>query len=548
MKYFIKYIRFVFSYSVAELFPLQMRNPSQADTLRGRLFHLVCAVARSVRRWISSFLNISSLAVVVLTMLVLWGLANGTAQVINKSFRENPRILGINAYAGTGDSGLQAIDKELLDRIRTFRLQDDGTVSAAKSGDSVIERVSPWSDVAMRFYSAEGELMPDYTDGRTVAVDDKVLEMAVYENGRKAPAMQPGMPGLIVSRRLLEDLEFQGESPQVIFMKYQNRRSPVKVLEIAEDLPGGDFFMTNGFYHDIIAERWIPVPHYTDFFLGPVDADSAAAIAEEAAPRVADKLSVKAVERTGSAKWLHFSIKNGGNWSGQYIEETWLPGFLRAIGGAATAALQTTGVEFTMAVEEREAGKVSAVSDKMTFSTITVYVSHIDYLLPTMHALRQVDLHCDNEVAERLRWADKIKNFSTGVSLTVIIVVALLAMANIYLSFMQKINATIPEIGVLKSFGASGLTIMIIQVVEAAIIWGMAFPVGLLLAKTAGTRVQEFLLQTFDLDPGMHLFALTEVVVYGTAAGSLFVSVLASSLATVFAVRLQPAEALLYRA
>ncbi len=544
----LSYTGFLLSYSFAELFPTQLSPGEEYTTTTKWAQEILRNLLHSLRHWIPTILNVLSLGIVVLTMTAMWGLKAGTTETLRKTIAENPRILCIDVFAGGTTSAVTHIDRGLIQDIAQLQWKDGQVERKDKqAGIPVVESVSGWSDASLRFYQKNNRLANDFSDGRSFLPDDRLIAQLTLEYPSQWPDQAKIESGIVVSRELLQQLGYADENPHALFIDYHEQKSPIKVSAIVSNIWDGEFLIPEDLLLKILSSAWVPVFHFTDFYIGPFALSQARLLAASVSELYDSKIvKARLVERTGDSKWIQFQFQNGAAWGSEYIADTFLSGMQEALSGDLQELVAHAQLITENPIEDSKAHHTVPIH--MKYLSASVYLKDIQMVLPTVKAIRGLGLVCDNRIIEEIKWAQQLEAFATGISWVVIIAVAAMGAANIYLSFTQKIQQTIHEIGILKAFGTHSMTIYLIQLLETIIIWSLAFPPGFYLAIMAGGYAEKFLASTFELPMNLTLFVISKSIFWGTAVGTLLVGAIASTVATFFfAILEHPAEALRYR-
>ncbi len=524
------YFEYIFYYAFRELFPVNLAG----NTLSQKLVNFFI----SLRRCIPGFLNILVIMMMVVTILAMWGIMNGADIALKKSLEKGSRMLSIDAFCGGAGSKKAIIVQSDIVNILNLKSSD---------GRRLIKSVSGWNDISIHFYlkNKKGgyKLDDNYRDGRTVKIKDSILQQLSYQ--KKISDNVENKPGIIVARSLLTALGYgKNELPSELYIEYDMRKAPIPVLGIVENLWNGEFLMPEIFSKKYLNLQWDPEPLYKDFCWGPIcSKDIKSVIDKLAASYSSDAYHISCCERNGKTFWIQFKVVGRG------LTEKYICGsFAKRLRKKIQKQYPAQASSASILLGENVKLKGKNFLDKLDgYGAITVLVETIDDVLPAVASIKQMGLNCDNRLKEDIIWANQLRKFSSGLFWVVVGTVAILALINIYLSFTQKIHTAIPEMGILKAFGHGSMTVILIQIVETIIIWGIAMPFGSFVALYAGKQVELFIVKTFHLDTNLKMFILSPHIIFFAGVGTLLAACLATSFATFLAALKNPSDALSYK-
>lgn len=529
-------LRFILFYARRDLFPMQWSGGSSGRMLSTSF--------RNFRQVLPTLLNILSLIVLIVTVLILWGVTSGAGRQLDRMVLENPRVLQIDAFLSTQFDSVNIIRDDLLARIGSLRSdgRTTGTPDEGVDGRSLVKSVFGWRDVSMRFFDAEGRIMPDYADGRTYARGDPLIDLLTFTAPEGAQRARADEPGLVVSRRFLRGVGYPDTVPSQLDVEYMGVRSPIPVLAVATDAWARDFMLSDEFWADFRDGRWQPIKRYRRVYLGPLPTEQAQALAKVlSAAYDADLWTVDVTERAGSDKWVAMQSQVANGVTGGFIDGMLMPG-IRQVVTDSNLAIGRLHHDMGPPLPPDRAEQFEPLSN--SYTSLTVYVHDVSCVEPTAAWLVEQGLGADMTVVEDIAWAKQIKSFTRGIGWAVMATVCLLAAANLYLTSTQSVQRRTPEVGILKSFGAGPDMILMIELTKAVMIWLAAVPVGIALAVVLGDQANHFLIVTFGLASDLSLFVVDGFTLATAGGGALAISLAATSAAAYMLSTLRPAVAL----
>jgi len=553
---------FIFQYAWKDLLPIHISAETFSEKLRNLL--------RSFLSCLPALLNVVSVAMLIIASVIIGGIWFGSKATFRELLIENPLVSRINVFCDA-NSRVTTITPQKLAELKSLRYIEGVGVKKANStdqidnteneGQPVVTGVYGWYSASLLFFNADGSYADYYTDGRTVQIGDPILEkMVLLPPGRKFASEND--VGVIISvgqlrtlgyisreelEQILKEIRETGHKrlptiqvPESLQVNYKLKKADIPLLGIATWVPDGEFLMTEGFHKSYLDNRWNPDPIHDHAYLGPIPLDQKDTIIASLKTYLDGlKVSYKVIERVGTEKWLKLTLPEGKAWVRSYFENAIFP--------VISQQLQRAGVEAQLKLDFdaplRDPQDTPFQPIKLEYINASLYVKNIDLIPETYNAVKELGLSADRRVVQDLQWMEQIAKFGGGIFFAVIVVVALISSINLYLTFTQAIQRKIPEIGILMAFGSSKILITIIYLTEAIIIWLSACLWGISVSLVVGNNAEAFLISTFKLKEGLDIFRTPLILNVSVIGFAFLICVLSTFIASLFATRIQPAQA-----
>ncbi|MDA0840152.1 MAG: FtsX-like permease family protein [Planctomycetota bacterium] len=534
-------LAYILNYAVNDLLPFRIAGETSAER--------AASLWATSRRWLTTGLNVLTLATLIVTALVIGGLVIGTTSLLREYIEENPLALVVEIHGGLGAS-VKTISEEDEQEIRSFTIRQDGKITSdPDSEDSrrAVHRVAGWNDYALWFFKKDGSRDTDFASGRTVQPNDPGLaKLSFSHQTTDGFFKQPDLPHLIVTESLIEQLGYD-KPPAALDVDYRQKSAPLQVVGVAKWLPAGDFIISEAFYRMIRDRKWQWPPMHRNAYLGPVSAEQGKEILEKAGNYFTDQ-EVKAAiaERTGSDKWIKVTLSGKTRWDEEYWTSTFFPTISLYLGDPAWFKKLSAGFDDALQSDSAEWSSVD-----IGFTRASVYVKELSLVPGVVDALKARGLGVDDRIAQDVVFLQQVSAFGRRLFAWVIGAVAFMAAVNIGLSFAQTIRRKQAQIGILRAYGASRAFVFSIFITEAALVWIIAAVLGLLIAFPAGNAIGEHLMKVWHQKQELgsaggvipKFFRAPASLLLFTLGGSLLVCWIATGWAAFHAAQVNPATA-----
>lgn len=541
---------YILYYAFNDLLPMRLAG----RTYREKLASLGC----TSRRWLTTVLNVFTLATLIVAALVVGGLVVGTTRLIREYIEANPMALVVEVYGGIGAS-VKTLSEADEQAIRTLvhggeRVRPDASASDLKR---VVHHVSGWNDYDLWFWQKSGARDTDFTPGRTVQAGDPILEKLSYLYRSRSDRVfsREDAPEIVVTAKLLQQLGYEtapGRLPKALRVVYRDKPAPLQIAAVAERIPSGDFLIPELFYRRFRDKQWVWPPRHRHAYLGPLQPDQARLIQSKAGNYFRDQeVDALLAERSGSAKWLMFKLRGQQSWTQSYWEETFFPAvalFLESV-----PWYPGLGVDFDDALPP---GDDAWMPVHIGFTRASVYVKELAQVPAVVEALTAMGLRVDDRIAQEVVFLQQVSAFGKRIFGWVIGAVGILAAVNIGLSFAQTIHRKQAQIGILRAYGASRRFIFSIYLCEATLLWILAASLGLGLAFPSGEAIGKNLMQVWQRKADVaemvkesparsapQFFRTPPELLVSALGGALLISWAATTWAAAKAARINPAVA-----
>ncbi len=519
---------YVLLFAIRDIFPVSWYGRDLRE--RARTF------LKSLRACVSTMLNLTTLAILVITTSLVAALYLGTVGWLRDYVESNPlaRTVEVGAVFGT--------------QSRVFKPRDLAELALLEiEGETEpVQGIFGWNDVTFWLFDAEGGKDDTLTHGRTVDVEDPVLDRLDYLAGR-GRFTGDGVGQVIVSGSLLEGLGYApGRLPERFQLDYSDLAAPLQVIGVVTDVPSGELMISESFYRAILDRQWDPLPRIPGFYLGPVEPTAQLEkMLGEIEPYLERRSATgELVRRNGMEQWLLFSRDEP--WTRERWRQLFLPSIRRR--------LENLGQGWeTLRLEWREplASQVETRQNlEPEYTRASIYVRHLGQVPAVADAVAAKGLHITSNTREIALLFMQISSLGHGILLAVILVVGGLAAVSLVLSFSQDIRRKTPEIAILKAYGASDRLVLGAYTLEAMVLWAVATVFGLTAAGQLAGAVNRRLVALLQWQGDMPMLAERGLITMPmelkltVALGALALCIGATWIAASVAARLQPAQAL----
>lgn len=486
-----------------------------------------------MRSCVSTFLNLTTLTILVITTSLVAALYLGTVSWLRDYVDSNPlaRTVEVSSIFGSKTSIFKPKD---IEEIRRLTLEE---------GASPVDGVYGWNDTTFWFYNSQGGQDDTLTHGRTVDPQDPILQRLNYLAG-SGRFEEEGIGQAVVSAALLESLGYDFQRiPERFQLDYSEIAAPLGVIGVVADVPAGDFLITELFHRAILDRQWNPLPRIPGFYLGPVVSSPELLEALENLQPYLERRSVvvEAVRRNGTEQWLFFNREEA------WTKDLWQQLFLPSIHQRLEKFTEGVRLEWREPLPSEVPSRRSLEPE---FTRASIYVGSLGEVPAVADAVTAMGLQVTSNSRELALLFLQISSLGQGILLAVILVVGGLASVSLVLSFSQDIRRKTPEIAILKAYGASNRLVLGTYTVEALILWLLATSFGLMVASQLAEAVNAQLVEILQWQGYMPILEDRRLVVMPlhlkltVAGGSLILCVAATLLAGSIAARLQPAQAL----
>ncbi|MDP6111624.1 MAG: FtsX-like permease family protein [Planctomycetota bacterium] len=534
-------LAYILNYAVNDLLPFRIAGETPAEK--------AASLLDTSKRWLTTGLNVLTLATLIVTALVIGGLVIGTTTLLREYIEENPLALVVEIHGGLGAS-VKTISEEDEKEIRTFAVGQDGKIAPDTNSDDsrrAVHRVAGWNDYALWFFKRDGSRDTDFSSGRTVQPNDPVLEkLSFTQKASDRFFERPVLPHLIVTESLLKQLGYE-KPPAALKVVYQQRAAPLEIVGVAKWLPAGDFIISETFYRMIRDRKWQWPPMHRHAYMGPVSAGQGKQILEKAANYFADQeVKVELTERAGSDKWIKVTLSGKTRWDEEYWTSTFFPTISLYLGDSGWFKNLSAGFDDALRSDSAQWSSVD-----IGFTRASAYVKELSLVPGVVDALKARGLGVDDRIAQEVVFLQQVSAFGRRLFAWVIGAVAFMAAVNIGLSFAQTIRRKQAQIGILRAYGASRGFVFSIFIAEAALVWIIAAVLGLLIAFPAGDAIGEHLMKVWNQkqeigmagDAMPKFFRAPASLLLLTLGGSLLVCWIATGWAAFHAAQVNPATA-----
>jgi hypothetical protein len=534
-------LAYILNYAVNDLLPFRIAGETTAEK--------AASLWATSKRWLTTGLNVLTLATLIVTALVIGGLVIGTTSLLREYIEENPLALVVEIHGGLGAS-VKTISEEDEKEIRTFAVGPDGKIAPDASSEDAkraVHRVAGWNDYALWFFKKDGSRDSDFASGRTVQPNDPGLAKLSFSHKTSDTFFErPDLPHLIVTESLIKQLGYE-KPPATLNVVYRQKSAPLQVVGVAKWLPAGDFIISEAFYRMIRDRQWQWPPMHRNAYLGPVSAERGKEILEKARNYFTDQeVKAEIAERAGSDKWIKVTLPGKTRWDEEYWTATFFPTVSLYLGDPGWFKNLSAGFDDALRSDSEQWSSVD-----IGFTRASVYVKALSLVPGVVDALKARGLGVDDRIAQDVVFLQQVSAFGRRLFAWVIGAVAFMAAVNIGLSFAQTIRRKQAQIGILRAYGASRGFVFSIFITEAALVWIIAAVLGLLIAFPAGDAIGEHLMKVWHQkqelgasgDTMPKFFRAPASLLLFTLGGSLLVCWMATGWAAYHAAQVNPAIA-----
>jgi len=505
---------------------------------------------KTSKRWLTTTLNVLTLAALIVAALVIGGLVIGTTTLIRTHIETNPLALVVEVHGGIGARVKTITEADEAD-IRSFAVVGDCVQPApsAPKDERVVHYVAGWNDYDLWFWTKDGAQDADFAPGRTVQRGDPILQKLRYRSKVGTSVLLPdGAPEIIVTQGLLGQLKYSSP-PESLRVTYKGLAAPLKVRAVAEWIPSSEFLINETFYRQFRDKQWKWPPRHDHAHLGPLSDEQGQEILVLCRDYLdGQRVQGRVVERAGRDRWLRLSLDQGESWTQEYWQGTLI----------GTVGLFMKSKEWYKELRAEFDEPLPSEEEEWStldigFTRASVYVKELEAVPGVVEALKERGLGVDDRIAQEVVFLQQVSSFGNRLFAWVIGTVGLMAVVNIGLSFAQTIQRKRAQIGILRACGASRPFIFLIYIFEATILWTFASIIGVLVASPAGNWIGDHLMQAWqqkgagslDLSQqiGCRFFHVPWALALLTLGGSLLVCWLATAWAALNAARVNPAVA-----
>ena len=549
--------RYVLSYAVSDLLPTRIARE-----------FLWPSLIATLKRWLTTALNVFTLAALIMAALVIGGLREGTVRLLREHIEQNPLALVVEIHGGLGAS-VKTITEEDEARIRTFALRDGAVVPEPGKGEAerVVYRAAGWNDYALWFLKKDGSRDTDFTPGRTVQLDDPILKKLTFTNQESGPPPRGGLapprsggppsvtlfsseeaPEAIVTRDLLKQLGYDSV-PEALRVDYQQKAAPLRIAAVAEWIPSGDFLITEKFYRAFRDKQWNWPPRHRHAYLGPLTPQQSSTITSKARSYLRDqRVEAASVERAGTARWLRFRLEAGKSWDEEYWRETFFSAVALYLDSASWLGKLSTDFDGPLPSKDEAWSSVD-----IGYTRASVYVRELSYVPGVVEALKKGGFGVDDRIAQEVVFLEQVSSFARRLFLCVIGALTLMAVVSIGLSFAQTTRRKQAQIGILRAYGASRRFVFLIYLCEATVIWILGAAFGTISAAAFGSSIGRSLMEAWQVKSqqgggpeglAAQFYQLTPTLLSATYILSLSACLLATAIVAFFAANQDPAKSL----
>jgi hypothetical protein len=532
-----------------------------------------------------TLMNVATVALLTFSAFVIGGILSGAEQMIKRQLDGDPLLKRLTLYASSstlsGEISDNVITGEHIDKILSIhaqlgRLSFQEPVSNEEGElvwplGNVVSHALPWSDVNLRFYTADGDLTAPLP-GRTVHQDDPLLELLNYPHGQTNQPLytttfsysdekgrRRGFPfGIIVSDSILEKvLRYSVVAPpeDIDILFSRGRRTTLQLLGTASNIPDGEFLVTEPFQAAYLQSSWTPEDLFDRVYWGPFTVETLRQCREKASrflqlkKAVFPLLGMRLSERLAPGEyWFTFFIDSDQKddlWEKADFERNLLVGLEYQLPRGVDmpdftypAPAHKIGVE-----EDFNHGKEEKVA-----LTLGVYFNRIEDVIKAPPLLSQMNLGLEMGNIEYVKQLVHMKHFGYLIFITVFALVGVTAGLNIFLSFYQNIHGKIAEIGLLRAIGTSRAAVSRFYLIEAFIIWLPALLLGGGLAWLLGPVGGNYVATKYEIYSDTPLFSVGPELTLAVLVISLLLCLASTALATQRVVsKITPADAVRYR-
>lgn len=527
----LRRLRFILNYAIRDLFPLSCYGKKITERLRTLLSTLGSSVP--------ALMNIATLSVLVLTITVMAGLYKGATAWLKDYINNNrmARTIPVSAIFGTHNATLHPEDVQQMAFI------------ASVEGRRLPSGAFGWNDMLIWFYKANGQVDDDLTHGRSVDPEDEVLGKLEYFHRDAQDRMfeGDGIGQVVVSSSVVKGVEPDGDGSLTMYVRYHDMKAPVRVVGVAGHIPDGDFLVTEAFNRALNDETWDPVKFYDRVYLGPIaDQDRQeeaidSTVAFGVNPRTG--VAVSLVQRAGTERWLECTRPKSSAWS----RRDWEDRFASVVRTDYFAGAAELKLEFGDAM----VAKQSRIPAPIQYTRASVYVDSLEDVPTVVDRLLEMGYRVTGDVKGLAIVFIQIRSLGVGILFAVIVIVGVLSGASLGLSVAQNIQRKVPEISILKAFGAKNRIVLSIYIFEALFVWIAAMVIGNLSATPIASIVNKKLVDIFANQASMqvqagqlNLIDMSLPLVVWVGVGTLALSCSATLIGGSLALRLRPAEGL----
>ena len=341
--------------------------------------------------------------------------------------------------------------------------------------------------------------------------------------------------------------------PASLYFRYKNMPCELKLVGVCKNITGANrFLLTPQFYRMIESETWMPHNLHRRVLLGPLPLARGLELFDfeiKIQKFLAERMNNLAGELLhGKAGGSHLFLKLKRNIK-PATQKTWHDLYLAELKRAFPAVLKDLKPDFVKMQPPKPQKDPGLESSKDLKAS--VYVRSLEQVPDVVDALDKLGFVDKRGSKSMAIMFSQISSFGQGVILAVITTVGLLTGISISLSFAQRIQRKIPEIGILKAFGTGDFLVFWVYSWEALIIWIAAMLLSWSFISWAASLVNRRLVEIFStqeiIDLGqaaVNVILIPPWLLTMVGAGSLLLCWLATMTASLWAVRMQPAQAI----
>jgi putative ABC transport system ATP-binding protein len=425
------------------------------------------------------------LSLVLLTVLSLvgWGFMRAKSELVEREL-QNPLAcaLNIDCLDATTEMG---IDDRQVGVMAQLRLADGRMAVDPRSGG-----VKRWNIVRRVFWKGNSDppAQVDRTlEGRSVDPKDPLLST---EPSRRILCFlpEPRFHGfstkdtareMVVTSSLLAECGYPPDAKEIL-VDYQNQPVPLAIVGIVDSIPGGyQFLLTNRFLQLIQSDRLVADPNVDHVEIGPLAAEKR----QRAIALVSPGLREKNLELSSSqdGHGLEFRVARGGL----------LPySTLRKLAEKLARKIEKAGLAKDGTLQVPLAAPQEEPPRDPLYMGCTLYLAdvydHEEVYQRLTNDPRLRGLKADARFMDligRMRRTLKPLGLMLGGVVGCAVVVALI---NLSVMMLQRVQRRRNEIGVLKACGMTNHQLVVLYAIEGIVLGGTAAALSLPLASGAG--------------------------------------------------------------
>jgi hypothetical protein len=473
-------------FAFLDIFPLSFYG--------GNLKERINSVLQSLRLCLPAFLNIITLLILIISITLVAGIYIGATSWFKEYIETNdmPRIVEINAIS---DANQVLIQPSTL--VQFAQIKD-------ASGAKAVQQAHGWSDALLHFYDKMGVSSTDVTLGRTIDPADPLLDSLeiTWPLAKGSKLFEShGVGQVMVSHSLLKELKYDPTQdgfrpPEFLQIHYNGMPCQVRVSGVCKSIRGrNDFLMTEEFSRQITDRLWQPANLHRAVILGPLPKGIDRYIFEaKVQMHLADHLpalsgSVQKNPHGGRDLVLSFG-RNHRPKPRSLWKKTIVPQLQKAFPKELKKIKLRFGQDAVRKILPLDPKRIRHLK-------ASVYVNKLEQVPDVVDALKELGFNESRDAKAMAMIFIQISTFGQGVILAVIVTVGLLTAISISLSFAQRIQRKIPEIGILKAFGTGDFLIFLIYSFEAFMIWAGAMLLSWGIINWAAAVVNDRLVEIF---------------------------------------------------